>query len=221
MAKFKIVHVDDIRDELMHDIPRLHALAQRTIANQHLIQAVYHKLKSVTCIQMPTFYAKSDQVNQLDPEAFVTKTTAYSYDNGKFRRKIRNFVKLMIDQIPHWNMDKHAAIVYRCLYDEMDKIVSKKAEESHTQKDFQNVCFRQEFLRAKAGITAPYDVWRRINLCASSYFWEDVTVEALKKLPEAVTKAVAYDLGVDWNLQIKDDEVRFLTASEVYENKKK
>lgn len=160
---------------------------------------------------------RREQVIDMENERFHRSTIVYYDDDGNFRRAFRKFVTWIIDTIPCWNIDQHSSIIYRCIYNEMDKIVRKHYPDRVLQSyrdTFQERCF-EHFLSTKEEKTPPYDVWRRINLCASSSFWEAVTVQAMSEVPKSIIQALAKDLGVAYNMEIIDDQVFFLTSKEL------
>lgn len=191
----------------------------KTATNHKIVSEAYFDVKCVVryCVSHIDWMfnlenRRREQVVNMTPAKFTELATGYHDDDRSFRRAFRKLVSWVIDSIPCWNIDQHSSIVYRCIYDEMDKIV----KEHHTNPNvtFQRECF-EHFQDTRVNDSPPYDIWRRINLCATSAFWESVAVQAMLKSPEAIIQALAKDLGVAHNMKIIDDKVCFLTPQQM------
>ena len=145
---------------------------------QAVVEAAYDNLFEI--------FAESDfeeSVEDLDlvPEEVETKLEPENYegDDEAFRCVLNYSVDQIKNVVPAWGGNR--SFVFIKLYNCMSEMLSKALD---TKVDFRKTYFDKQFIPyvKKHKLEPPVDIWRRINLCAASQIWKDITIAAFRKL---------------------------------------
>ena len=108
---------------------------------------------------------------------------AYEGDDEAFRALFRNCVENLVGIVDAWKQgsdNQERQDIYVKVYKLLDRRVKilTKGEKSFFE------IFANEFEPAVNGMQPPFDIWRKINLCAMTGTWKILTMQAIKDLTE-------------------------------------
>lgn len=123
-----------------------------------------------------------DEVN-FNTKLAIKELTVDNYegDDETFRALFRNCVENLVGIVDAWQQgsdNQERAEIYVKVYKLLDRKVKTLTK---GEKSFFEI-FANEFEPAVNGIQPPFDIWRKINLCAISGTWKILTMQAIKDL---------------------------------------
>ena len=161
-------HVENQVDKLAADSEKIQAV----------VEAAYDNLFEI--FAESDFEESVEDLNSV-PEEVETKLEPENYegDDEAFRCVLNYSVDQIKNVVPAWGGNR--SFVFIKLYNCMSEILSKALD---TKVDFRKTYFDKQFIPyvKKHKLEPPVDIWRRINLCAASQTWKDVTIAAFRKL---------------------------------------